>query len=261
MAPQFFDVHSHIQDSAFDIDRAEVLARMKEKAAALVVGTDFEMSRKAVELAEAYENLFATIGLHPTDNHKEIFNEKEYRELALNKKVVAVGECGLDYFRLPRELIEEEKSRQKEIFEKQIELAVSLDLPLMLHCRDAHGDVLEVLSTKKKEYTEKLRGNVHFFSAGKEVAKKYLDLGFTLSFTGVITFTRDYDEALRYTPLKGIMSETDCPYVAPVPYRGQRNEPVYVEEVVKKIAEVRGEDFEKVRKATVENAMRVFGVQ
>ncbi|MCI0542205.1 TatD family hydrolase [bacterium] len=261
MTWRFVDIHSHIQDSRYDVDREEVLARMRERqVAALVVGTDLEMSRKAIALAEKHENLFATIGLHPTDNQKEGFSEKEYRGLALNEKVVAIGECGLDYFRLTPEKSIEEKKRQREIFEKQIELAVLLNLPLMLHCRDAHEDVLDILNTKKKEHGEKLRGNVHFFSAGKDVAKKYLNLDFTLSFTGVITFTRDYDEALIYAPLDMIMSETDCPYVAPVPYRGRRNEPVYVEEVVKKMAEVRGEEFEKVRVAMVENSKRVFKI-
>lgn len=262
MPVQFIDVHSHIQDPAFDADRGEVLARMKEKSvAALVVGTDYEMSQKAVALAELHENLYATIGLHPTDNHQETFRADEYKKLAESenaKKVVAIGECGLDYFRLAPEKAREENKRQSEIFEAQIELAVSLNLPLMLHCREAHEDMLDILGAKKKEHGERLRGNVHFFSAGKDIAKQYLDLDFTLSFTGVITFARDYDEALKYVPLGGIMAETDCPYVAPVPYRGKRNEPIYVEEVVKKIAEVRGEVFEKVREAVVENARRVF---
>lgn len=256
---KFIDIHSHIQDSAFDADRDLVIARMKEKGvAALVVGTDFEMSQKAVELAEKYENLFATIGLHPTDNRKEVFEEKKYRALAESQRAVAIGECGLDYSRIAPENLAEEKTRQKETFEIQLDFAVLLDKPLMIHCRDAHDDVLDMSDAKKREYGERLRGNIHFFSAGKEIAKRYLELDFTLSFTGVITFARDYDEAVSYAPLDMILSETDCPYVAPIPYRGKRNEPAYVEEVVKKIAEVRKEDYEKVREAMAENAKRVF---
>ncbi|MBI2120264.1 MAG: TatD family hydrolase [Parcubacteria group bacterium] len=155
--------------------------------------------------------------------------------------------------------------RQSAVFESQLELAVSLDKPLMIHCRNAHADMLDILASKKKEHGEKLRGNIHFFSEGSETAKKYFDLDFTISFTGVITFARDYDETVRYAPLDLILSETDCPYVAPVPYRGKRNEPAYVIEVVKKIAAIRSscrsEDFETVREQLVKNAFRVFGIR
>ena len=130
----------------------------------------------------------------------------------------------------------------------------------MLHCRNAHEEILQILESKKKEYGEKLWGNSHFFSAGKDIAKRYLDIGFSISFTGVITFVSAYDEALRFAPLDMIMSETDAPFVAPVPYRGKRNEPIYVEEVVKRIAEVRKEEFEIVKKTLVSNAFRVFRI-
>ena len=125
---------------------------------------------------------------------------------------------------------------------------------------DAHQDILEILSEKKKIVGGRLRGNVHFFTGPLSIAKKFLDIGFTLSFTGVLTFARDYDETVRYAPLASIMSETDCPFAAPVPYRGRRNEPVYVKEVVKKIAEIRNEDFEFVRAALVSNALRFFNI-
>jgi len=256
---KYFDIHSHLQFSQFDSDREEVLARMKkDDVGSIVVGTDFETSKFAIELSGKEENIFATVGLHPNDNKKEIFDIEKYRALATQPKVVAIGECGLDYFRAPDTT--GEKERQKNIFEGHIELAVSLDLPLMIHCRDAHIDVLRILSSKKEEYGEKLRGNIHFFSGDLDTAKKYFDLGFTISFTGVITFTDEYNEVIKNSPMENILAETDSPYVAPVPYRGQRNEPVYVKEVVKKIASIRGEKEDKIRKATLYNTNRIFHI-
>jgi TatD DNase family protein len=261
MSPKFFDSHSHVNDARFDSDRAEVLSRMKEREVwSLVVGTDRKMSEDAIAIAQAHDGIFAAVALHPADNFDEIFDEVVYRKLAKEKKVAAIGECGLDYSRVPEETREEEIHRQSALFEKHLEIAVSNNLPLMIHCRDAHPTLLQILESKKKEYGEKLRGNIHFFSEGPEIAKKYFDLDFTVSFTGVLTFARNYDETVRYAPLEKILSETDSPYIAPVPYRGKRNEPVYVEEVVKAIADIRNEDFETVREAMVENALRVFKI-
>ncbi len=263
--PLYFDAHSHINDPRFDADIGEVLSRMKEAGVwSLVVGTEKKLSSRAVELSRAHERIFACVGLHPTDDREEKFDDAFYRALANNPKTLAIGECGLDYFRINEEESKKEKARQKNTFESQIELAVSLDKPLMIHCRNAHPDTLDILASKKREHGDKLRGNIHFFSEGPETAKKYFDLDFTISFTGVITFTHDYDETVRYAPLGRILSETDCPYVAPAPYRGKRNEPVYVIEVVKKIADIRsscrGEDFETVRAQLVKNALRVFNI-
>ncbi len=187
----------------------------------------------------------------------ETLNKDAYRELLKNPKVVGIGECGLDYYRLEEESIE----RQKENFIAQIELANEFKKPLMLHIRNnpkdksknAYFDALEIL----KKHAE-VRGDVHFFAGGLEEAKAFLDFGFTLSFTGVITFTHDYDEVIRYVPLDMIMTETDCPYVAPVPHRGKRNEPVYVREVVKRIAEVKGVREEEAQEAIFNTAKRVF---
>ncbi len=130
----------------------------------------------------------------------------------------------------------------------------------MIHCRNAHDDMIDILAGKKRAYGDALRGNIHFFTADIEIAKRYLELGFTLSFPGVITFASDYDEAVQYAPLGAIMAETDAPYAAPVPHRGKRNEPVYVKEVVARIAELRDEDLETVKKALVTNAQRVFNI-
>ena len=259
--PKYFDSHSHLNDARFDVDRAETLLHMKEKSVwSLVVGTDRKMSEDAVAIAQVNEGIFAAVALHPADNFEEIFDEAVYKKLASEPKVVAIGECGLDYTRIPEEKREAEKIRQTELFEKHLEIAVSHNLPLMIHCRDAHPDLLEILYSKKKTYGEKLRGNIHFFSEGPETAKKYFDLDFTISFTGVLTFARNYDETVRYAPLEKILSETDAPYVAPVPYRGKRNEPIYVEEVVKAIAQIRNQDFEIVKEAMVQNAMKAFGI-
>jgi TatD DNase family protein len=259
--PRFFDSHSHINDSRFDLDRDIVLLRMKEKECwSLVVGTDRKMSEDAIAIAQVNEGIFSAVALHPADNFEEIFDEAVYKNLAKQPKVVAIGECGLDYSRILEEKREEESKRQIALFEKQIELAIENNLPLMIHCRDAHHDLLEILASKKKQYAEKLRGNIHFFSEGPEIAKKYFDLDFTISFTGVLTFARNYDETVKYAPLEKILSETDSPYVAPAPYRGKRNEPIYVEEVVKAIANIRNQDFELVREVMVKNAMRVFTI-
>ena len=265
MKPKYFDIHSHINFSKFDDDREDVVKRMHEQSVwAIVVGTDLQTSKEVVELADKNENIYATIGLHPDDNRKEDFNLEDYKELVKNKKVVAIGECGLDYFRIKQGEQGGTKKRQKDNFIKQIEFAIENDLPLMLHFRpsgksmDAYEDGLEILSEYKERYKEKLRGNSHFFAGNLEIAKQFVAIGFTLSFTGVITFADSYDEIIREIPLEMIMSETDCPFVAPVPYRGGRCEPVYVKEVVKRIAEIRGEDTETVQKALVNNAFRMF---
>ncbi len=258
--PQFFDVHSHINDARFDHDRIEVIKHtLNEGVHTISVGTDRRSSQLVTQFAEFYNGMYSSIGIHPTDNTKEEFNETYFSELALSPKVVAIGECGLDYLR-PADLSADEKKRQKDLFETQIEFAVRVGKPLMVHCREAHHDVIDILSSKKREYGEKLWGNIHFFSAGPDIAKQYLELGFSMSFPGVITFARDYDDAVRYIPLDMIMSETDSPYAAPIPFRGKRNEPLYVKEVVKKIAEIRGEPLEMVAPALVSNAFRIFKI-
>ncbi|MBI5798787.1 MAG: TatD family hydrolase [Candidatus Yonathbacteria bacterium] len=268
--PLFFDVHSHINDACFDEDRNEVLARMSGRGVwAIMVGTDQESSEDVTRMASlSPEGVFASIGVHPIDDRNKKFREQLFAELATSARVVAVGECGLDYSRLADVPdITAEKSRQRELFEMQADFALAQNLPLMIHCRDsdkkiadAHTDVLAILRAKKNMAGGRLRGNVHFFAQTIDIACEYFALDFTISFTGVITFSNEYDEVVRLAPLDKIMSETDCPYVAPVPYRGKRNEPIYVEEVVKKIAEIRGEDFEAVRAALVQNAVRIFNI-
>ena len=280
MTPKYIDIHSHVNFKAFDEDREEVIRRALENDTWVInVGTQADTSRKAVEMANQYEEgVYAIIGLHPIHtgasyhdekelgeggkeftSRGEAFDKESYRELLKDKKVVGIGECGLDYYRMDPESIE----KQKKAFIGQIELANEFNKPLMLHIRhganhaehNAYTDALQIL----KQYS-RVKGDVHFFAGNWEEAKAFLDFGFTLSFTGVITFTKDYDEVIRNTPLDMIMSETDSPYVTPVPYRGKRNEPSYVKEIVRKIAEIKGLPEVEVAEAIIENARRVFRI-
>ncbi len=253
--PKFFDIHSHLNFSDFDKDRDEVIGRALDAEIWMMnVGSDFKNSKFAVEIAEKYkEGVYASVGLHPNDNKKEIFDFDKYHQLAENQKVVAIGETGIDLFRCPKE----DLFRQADIFKKHIELALELDKPLMIHCRDAHDETIKILEEYKNN---KLKGNLHFFTGTLEQAKKYFELGLTVSFTGVITFARQYDEIIKYIPLDKILLETDAPYVAPLPYRGKRNEPVYIIETAKKMAEIKEVSFEKVAEQTTRNTIKVFNI-
>lgn len=275
----FFDIHSHLHDKAFKPDLEEVISKMKQKGfGTITVGTGLKESRDALALADAHTNIFATIGLHPADNLLEAYDDEAFEKLARHKKVVAIGECGLDYFYIEKffekEKAEkgitwnenEEKERQKKIFQKQIDLAIEVGKPLMLHGRptkgsmDAYEDMLSMLETSKKIHGDKLKGNAHFFVGDIDIEKRFIDINFTLSFSGVITFTHDYDDVVRYAPLDMIHAETDSPYATPVPFRGKRNTPLLVQEIVAKISVLRQEPFEEVRFQLLENAKRVFGV-
>lgn len=277
--PKYIDIHSHVNFTAFDADRGETMKRAEENETIVInVGTQIDTSRKAVEMTHTYTNTYAIVGLHPIHtgvsyhdekelgeggkeftSRGEIFDKEAYTELFKNPKVLGIGECGLDYYRCDEESI----LKQKEALVAQIELANEVNKPLMLHIRNnpedkyknAYFDVLDLL----KKYA-KVKGDVHFFAGGLEEAKAFLDFGFTLSFTGVITFTKDYDEVIKNTPLEMIMTETDSPYVAPIPHRGKRNEPSFVREVVKKIALIKGLPEDEVAKAIISNAKRVFGI-
>lgn len=303
MQPRYIDIHSHVNFKAFDEDRDEVIKRALDSNTWVInVGTQIDTSKRAVELANQYEEgVYAIVGLHPIHTGEsyhdekelgpafakasdgqggqggfisrgEIFEKESYRELLKDKKVVGVGECGLDYYRMDTESIKE----QKRAFIEQIELANEFTKPLMLHIRNnpadktksAYKDSLEILKKhlNSKSLPAGRRGNVHFFAGTWEEAKDFLNFGFTLSFTGVITFPPKADqpladtviEVIRNTPLDMIMSETDSPYVAPTPHRGKRNEPSYVREVVKKIAKIKNLSEEEVALALFANAKRVF---
>ncbi|MDQ5971131.1 MAG: TatD DNase family protein [Patescibacteria group bacterium] len=277
---KYIDIHSHTNFKAFEEDRDAVIMRALDAGVAVInVGTQIDTSRFAVEMANKYDGVYAIIGLHPIHtgasyhdtkelgeegkaftSRGEVFDYENYKKLIVDPKVVAIGECGLDYYRCTEETI----AKQKQAFIEQINLANEYNKPLMLHIRNnpedktlnAYSDALEIL----KEHARVL-GDVHFFAGSLEDAKGFVDFGFTLSFTGVITFTHDYDEVVRQTPLDMIMSETDSPYITPIPYRGKRNEPVYVIEVVKKIAEIKGLPIDEVANQLVVNAKRVFNLK
>ena len=265
----YFDIHSHLNFPEYNADRDEVIARMRGAGAGtIVVGVDYESSKRAVELAEANENVWACVGMHPVDTTEELRIDN-YELLITHPKVVAVGECGLDFHHANKT---QDFARQKGLFLAQIEIALKHDKPVMIHVREAYEEVLEILRPFKAAHGDKLRGNVHFFAADLETAKSFWSIGFTTSFTGAITLPapkgakggwRDpetYADIVKNAPLDMIMSETDAPYVAPVPYRGKRNEPSYVVEVVEKIAAIRSEDEGVVRRALVHNASRLFGL-
>lgn len=266
---RYIDIHSHLNFKEFDDDREEVLRRAKENSLGMInIGTGLETSKEVVELARENENIWAIVGLHPiyTPDESE-FRIEEFQKIIDDdnsnekSKIVGVGECGLDYFHLQGETeeeIEAEKKIQEKVFRDQIEFAVKNDLPIMIHCRDAYDDVLEIIKEYKDKHGDKLRGNLHFFAGTIDHAEAFLNLGFTISFTGVITFAKEYADLVRFVPLEFMHAETDSPYVAPVPFRGRRNEPNYVIKVVNKIAELKEQPVEEVEKQLIENARNFF---
>jgi len=261
MIPRYFDIHSHLNDDAFSGDIEGAITRMRAgNIWTIVVGTDAKSSQSAVQLGSFYDAVFSSIGVHPSDNKDDHFDEDYFHRLVTMPKVVAVGECGLDYSRIDARDTAEKK-RQKYLFERQLEFAIKENKPLMIHCRDAHSDMQAILGAKKREHGDRLRGDIHFFTGDVETAKKYFDLDFSVSFPGVVTFTNDYDEVVRFAPVDRIMSETDCPYVAPLPHRGKRNEPFFITEIVARIAEIRGVDSREMAETLVKNALLLFGIQ
>lgn len=272
MKPYLIDSHAHLQFAAYDKDREAVIERMKQKNVwAINIGSNFLFSQKAAELANQYDFLYAVVGLHPIhlfesqdpnegDTKIEFFDKDKFFELAQNKKVVGVGECGLDYF---HNHSIEARERQREEFKKQIEFANEIKKPLVLHLRayknlDAYFDALEIL--RQCGYDEKSQnsGVVHFFSGDLKIAEEFIKLGFYISFPGVITFTEAYDKIINSLPLEKLLVETDCPYVAPVPYRGKRNEPIFVEFVAEKLAKIKKISLNKVAEITTENCFNLF---
>jgi TatD DNase family protein len=282
---RYVDIHTHPQFAGYEDDRADVLARSVDAGVGMiVVGTQRDTSRKAIEIARAVRDnhggeAWATVGLHPIHTQKSFHDAVEtgvgnseftsrgesydisyYRKLAVDPLVVAIGECGLDYYRLDTET----ENKQREAFLLQVKLANEIGKPMMLHVRNGRGmgggkaydDVLEII----REYA-KVHSNVHCYTGDWLTACQFLDLGCTLSFTGVITFTHDYDEVVRDIPLDRVLTETDSPYMTPPPHRGTRNESQYVGAVVECIAALKGITAGEVAEATVENARRVFGLR
>lgn len=272
------DTHAHVNFKDFKDDQEAVVKRALDNGIWMInVGSELRTSQRAVEMSRKYgEGIFAAIGLHPVhlsahpyhekqENQEDVefsssseeFQKEKYRELIRSERVVAIGEIGLDYFHEANN-----KDLQKKVFEEQIDLAVESSLPIIIHCRNAHEDMIEILRKKKKEYGEKLRGVLHCFSGNSEEARIYTEeLGFFLGWTGIITFSREYEEILKNIDLNYFLVETDCPYLTPMPFRGKRNEPLYVEHVARKIAEIRGISFEEVSEKTTENAKILFSLE
>ncbi len=278
--PRFFDVHTHAHFAAFENDYKEVIQRALDNDVWLVnVGTQKDTSAKAVEVAESYkEGVYASIGLHPVHTEQSYHDLKElgagekakaftsrgetfdydyYLKLGRNERVVAIGECGLDYYRLG----EESKKRQEAAFLSQIELAKELGKPLMIHCRSAFQDLIGILKREGAKLVDPNPGIVHFFTGTEDDALQLKEMGFYFSFGGVTTFARDYDPAIRAIGIERVLLETDAPYVSPAPYRGKRNEPVYISYVAAKMADILGTDLKTVCSATTGNAMRVLRIQ
>ncbi len=256
------DTHSHFNLHQFSHDLSESIARMAEaEVGTICIGIDLPTSDHAMRLAQEHQSIWACVGQHPTEWDKD-FDETEFRKLAGEKKVVAIGECGIDYYR--------EKDRgaiieQKELFLKQIKLAHEFNLPLMLHIRPEEGtmtayeEALDILEECKIDWLD-MRGTAHFFVGNKDIAQRFLDLGFYISFSGVITFVKEYESLVDFVPLEKILPETDAPFATPIPYRGTRNHPEYVLEVVKKITEVKKMPFEEVQTMLLGNVKDLFGI-
>ena len=252
-----FDTHAHYDSGAFNADREEVLAALPAGGVGLVVnpGCELPSSRMAVELAEKFPHVYAAVGIHPSDCAGTTGADYEaLRELARHEKVVAIGEIGLDYYwdtNPPKEF-------QQEVFRRQIELALELDLPVCIHDREAHGDSLSIVL----EYPE-LRGVFHCFSGSPEMAQELLKRGWYLGFDGPITYknARRSPEVAAITPLDRIVIETDSPYLTPVPYRGKRNHSAHLSYVIEKLAEWKGVTAEEMEGITWENGLRLYGLE
>ena len=276
------DTHSHLNFKAYDNDREEVIKRNLESGLFCIdVGTKYETSKRAVELAEKNENIYAAIGMHPihikTDLMKlrmdeneggfaplgEEYDKEKYRELAKNKKVVAIGEIGLDYYYRPKSKTKQDlfKQKQKEIFIKQLELAEELNLPVIIHCRMAHKDVTDILKSEARnpKSETKLRGVIHCFTGSVTEMQEYIELGFYIGINGIID-KLDLTEVIKNVPLDKILVETDCPYLTPKAEGEKRNEPIFVKHVIQKIADLRQITFDEVALATTENAKKLFKI-
>ncbi|MEA2064999.1 MAG: TatD family hydrolase [Patescibacteria group bacterium] len=276
----FIDTHSHLNFSVYINDRDSVIQRALENDTNLIiVGSQITTSERAVKIANQYKkDVHAAVGLHPIhlqefhvdedemqfNSRAEKFNYDKYKNLAQDEKVVAIGEIGLDYFRLKnrakKDISDDEeaeiKEDQKRIFIQQFKLAQDVNLPIIIHCRDAHEDLIKILRKLKSDYP-KANGVIHCFNKDLETARKYFDLDFLISFTGLVVFLKGY-EWIKGVPDDKFMIETDCPYLTPPPHRGQRNEPIYVKYIARKIAEIRGVDVEEIAKITTKNAKKLF---
>jgi len=248
------DTHAHLDDNSFDLDREQVIqdAMQAGLCAIINVGTNLVSSKESIELSEAYKNIWAAVGLHPHD--ASTLNEdnwKEFVNLSKHKKVVAIGEIGLDYYRMLST-----KNIQQMVFRQFIGLAKEMSLPIIVHSREAHEDTLQILMEEQPK-----KGVFHAFSGDIDVLRAGLDIGLYISITGTITFKKsNIAPLINFIPLNRLLLETDCPYLTPDPYRGKRNQPAYVQFVAKKVAEILGLSVEKVIEINRVNACQLFGL-
>lgn len=255
---KIFDSHAHYDDSDFDVDRESLLSSMKDKGVYRIVniGASLESSRATCELTKQYEDVFGAVGIHPSDAQRTTSSDPmgELRNMyeSHKDKIVAIGEIGLDYH-----YPDTDKVIQEKFFVDQLNLARELELPVVIHSRDAANDTVEIM---KKEKASEIGGVVHCFSYTKEMAKIFLDMGFYIGVGGVLTFSnaKKLKEALTVVPMDKIVVETDCPYLAPSPYRGQRNESDYITYVVNVLAGLKGVSEDEVYEITYNNAMKLY---
>lgn len=257
------DTHAHIDFPDFNNMRANLLRRFFEAGgeAIINVGCDMESSKRSIYLAEENQNVFAAVGIHPHDaNLADEDNLKLLEELLQKQKTVAMGEIGLDFFKEPNF----SPQTQEHAFRRQIEIAELHQKPIIIHCREAYTEVLKILKSYK---TSNWNGVLHCFTASPDIAQEFLNLGFYIGFTGVITYYKKDSkdeffliETIKNIPLNRILVETDAPYLSPVPHRGEINEPLFVKYVIEKIAEIRGLSISELEKITSENAKRLFRI-
>ena len=255
-AAMIFDSHAHYDDEQFDADRDAILNEIHKSGIARIVNvaSDIESSYKCIELSEKYDWIYASAGIHP--EFADTVNDETLAELEglfKRPKVVALGEIGLDYYYddVPREV-------QRDAFRRQLELAVKLDIPVIIHDREAHGDILSAV----KAFGGRVKGIMHCFSGSREFAAEMLRLGFYISFSGSVTFknARKLSEAAEFVPSDRILAETDCPYLAPVPNRGKRNSSLFLPDTIRFLANLRSMPYDEMCRITYENACRVFGI-
>lgn len=255
------DTHCHLNFDEFENDREEIIGRCLNNDIWMInVGADYETSKKAVEIAEKYEKgVYASVALHPHNVGKEKFDIKKFKELVKNPKVVAIGECGLDYAFCEND--EEIQKLQQKVFIEHLKLAKEVNKPVIIHSRRLFPEILKLITQNS---LLKTRGVLHCYMGRWSYAEEYLKLGFYISFTGLITYARDYDKVIKNTPLDRILIETDAPYLTPEPIRNpennSRNEPQYVEYVARKIAEIKELSFEQVAEQTTKNAKELFNL-
>lgn len=270
------DTHAHLNFSAFDKDRHKVIDKcLKNNLWIINIGTKYETSKKAIEIAEKYnQGVYASVGLHPihlqeqkidaleagTKSFKtkaEEFDYLKYKDLASNSKVIAIGEIGLDYWYKPKtkKRLLDFKELQKTVLCQQLDLALELNLPVVLHCRLALDDLTKILS---RTVLDKLKGVVHCFTGNWKQAQEFLNMGFYIGFNGII-FKLDLDEVIKKVPLNKMLIETDCPYLTP-PQENGRNEPLYVKHVIEKIAKIKDVEFKEIAEISVQNAKTLFNI-